>query len=182
MCLTTKKPGRPKKPETVKADRITDMLRNPPAHINPMTIKQHKEVQRALDAMEKARLELISGHSPTMPNELIYAIESVGDRELFEEDDWIVECEQKTIKKYNTLVEAEKSGQQMGGQVTAENALARAKAVWGKNQDLIDKIRRNHSLHSAAGKMQDEWGTRGDGGEKPSVNTIKNWYKKIILL
>jgi hypothetical protein len=68
----------------------------------------------------------------------------------------------------------------MGGQVTADKAMARAKVVWGKNQDLIDKIGRKQTLHSVAGKLHDEWGTRGDGAEKPSLNTIKNWYQKII--
>jgi hypothetical protein len=168
------KKGRPKKPETLEYERRLKMLSNCPKMAGP------DPIQESFDSAEKARLELISGHSPTIPHELIYAIESVGDRELFEEDDWVLACEQKTIKKYSTLVEAEKLGQQIGGQVTAEKAMARAKAVWGKNQDLIDKISRNLTLHSAAEKIQDEWGTRGDGGKKPSVNTIKNWYQKII--
>ena len=130
---------------------------------------------------EKVRKEIIKGHSPTIPDELIYAMESIGDRSLFEADDWIVKCELKIVENYTKLLEAESNGRQRGGEETAKKALTRAETVWAKNQDLIIRIRirLNHSIHSAANKLFEEWGTRGDGGQRPHINTIKNWFKKI---
>lgn len=171
-------PGRPKSAKTLENERIEALLKNP--HIRRMTKQKRKELEKQFAASKEIEKQIYAGHSPTIPHDLILAIESLGDRELFEEDDWIIKSEQKTIEKYSTLVEAEKLGQQMGGQVTAEKAMARAKVVWGKNQDLIDKIGRKQTLHSVAQKLHDEWDTRGDGAEKPSLNTIKNWYQKII--
>ena len=138
-----------------------------------------EDIRHQLDELARIRKEIIKGHSPTIADELIIALESIGDRSLFEEDDWIVKSEQKIIEKYTTLLEAEQNGRQSGGEITAKKALTRAKKVWGNNQDLITKIGRNHSAHSASVKIFDEWDTRGDGGKRPCLNTIQNWYKKI---
>lgn len=171
--------GRPKKPSTLEKERVALMLSNPPTHVHRLTDAQFKEIKHQLDELEKVRKEIIKGHSPTIPDELIYAMESIGDRSLFEADDWIVKCELKIVEKYTKLLEAESNGRQKGGDGTAKKASTRAEAVWANNQDLVFRIGLNHSIHSAANKLFDEWGTRGDGGERPHINTIKNWYKKI---
>ena len=175
----SKQRGRPKSEQTIAREATESWLRNPPPHIKPMTKLERKEAQLILDSLEQQRKIMLSQHIPTIPDELIYAYESVGHRELFEETPEILAGEAKTIEKYNALVEATKRGQKDGGATTAQKAFKRAKAFWDKNPDLFDAMQRPRNANTTAQRIIDNWSSRGDGGEVPSINTIKNWYKLI---
>lgn len=176
-----KKRGRPKSAQTLESERIEAMLRNPPPHIPRMTDQEREELERQSAADKEIERQIYAGHSPTIPHDLILAIESIGDRDLFEETPEILAREQKVISQYNKLVEAEKNGREQGARTTSDKAVLRANAVWGKNQDLADKIGRSLTVHSASKKLLGEWDSRGDGGSKPSVRTAENWYQKFIF-
>ena len=172
--------GRPKSAETLERERIEAMLKNPPSHIKPMTKDKHQEVQHLLDELEQQRKVMLSQHSRTIPDELIYAYESVGHREFFEETPEVLAGEANVIKKYNTLVEATTRGQKDGAAITAQKAHSRANAVWNKNQDLLKRIGSSHSVHSASQKILDEWLSRGDNAKEPSIRSLQNWYQSFI--
>lgn len=176
-----KKRGRPKSAETLESERIKAMLKNLPSHIPRMSNQEHEELERQFAADKEIEIQIYAGHSPTIPHDLILAMESMGDRDLFEETPEILAGEQKVIRQYNKLVEAEKNGRRQGAQTTSDKANLRAKVVWGKNQDLVDKIGRNQTVHSASKRLLDEWNARGDGGPKPSIRTAENWYQKFIF-
>jgi hypothetical protein len=175
------KKGRPKSAETVERERIETMLKNPPAHISRMTDQEREEVQHLLDELEQQQKIMLSQHSRTIPDELIYAYESVGHRELFEETLELLASEAEIIKKYNTLVEDTHKGQKKGAATTAQKANSRANKVWSKNQDLLNRIGRSHSVHSASQKIKDEWLSRGDNGKEPSIRNLQNWYQSFFL-
>lgn len=176
-----KKRGRPKSAQTLESERIEAMLKNLPPHIPRMTDKEREEWERQSAVDKEIEKQIYAGHSPTIPHDLILAIESVGDRELFEETPEILAGEQKVIKQYNKLLQAEKNGREKGTLTTSKKADLRAHAVWEKNQDLIDKIGRNLTVHSASKKLLDEWDSRGDGASKPSIRSVKNWLQKFIF-
>ena len=171
--------GRPKSEKTIAWEATEAMLKNPPAHIARMTEQEREELQKFLDELEQQRKAMVSQHSRTIPNELIYAYESVGHRELFEETPEILAGEAKVIKKYNTLVDATKRGQKDGAVITAQKAHDRAKAFWDKNPDLFLAMGRPRNANTTAQRVIDRWPTFGDGGEVPGINTIKNWYELI---
>lgn len=168
--------GRPKKPETIERAKSEASLKSILAKVPKMTDQECMDVERMLGESKKIEDQIYKRYSPTIPRDLILAVESLGDRELFEEDDLLIESEQKVTDKYNTLIAAEQRGRVNGGQTTSDNAKARATRTWGNNQDLIDKIGRNHSVHSASRTILDQWETRGDGGKKPTIRTIQSWY------
>ncbi len=179
MELEKRKRGRPKKPETLEAERIATMFKNPPEYLNDV---DYQRLEFDSEHNKRIQEELIADYSPTIPDNLIYALASIGTPEFYEsyesyED--AIEIENKIINKYNTLVDAEKNGRITGAEVTSKKSVARAKAVWAKNQDLINKIGPNYSMHRVTTKIYDEWTARGDGGNKPHINTIKNWIKQI---
>ena len=176
-----KKRGRPKNAQTLESERIETILKNLPSHIPRMTDQERLAWERQSAAAKEIERQIYAGHSPIIPHDLILAIESIGDRELFEETPEILAGEQKVISQYNKLDEAEKNGREQGTRKTSDKANLRANTVWGKNQDLFDKIGRNHTVHSASKKLLDEWDSRGDGRSKPSVRTVKNWHQKYIL-
>lgn len=177
----TKKRGRPKSAQTLESERIEAMLKNLPSHIPRMTDQEREVLERQFAANKEIERQIYAGHSPIIPHDLILAIESIGDRELFEETPEILAGEQKVITQYSKLVEAEKNGRGKGTLTTSNKADLRAHAVWGKNQDLVDKIGRNLTVHSASKKLLDEWDSRGDGRSKPSIRTFKNWHQKFIF-
>jgi polyhydroxyalkanoate synthesis regulator phasin len=172
--------GRPKSKQTIAREATDAWLRNPPPHIKPMTKEKREEVQQFLDELEQQRKIMLSQHSRTIPDELIYAYESVGHRELFEETPELLAGEARVIKKYNTLVDDTKKGQKNGAAITAQKAHDRANTVWLKNQDIVKRIGTSHSVHSASQKILDEWVSRGDNGKEPSIRTIQNWYQSFI--
>jgi hypothetical protein len=170
------KRGRPKKPETIEREKSEASLKSILAKVPKMTDQERMVVERMLSESKNIEDQIYKRHSPTIPHDLMLAVESLGDRELFEEDEWLIEREQKVAEKYNALIAAEQRGRVDGGQTTSDNAKARATRTWGKNQELIDKIGRNHSIHSASQTIWDQWETLGDGGKKPTIRTIQNWY------
>ena len=172
--------GRPKSEQTSAREATETMLKNPPAHIPRMTEQEREEVRKFLDELEQQRKIMLSHHSRTIPDELIYDYESVGHRELFEETPELLAGEAKVIKKYNTLVDATKRGQKDGAAITAQKAHSRANAVWIKNQDIVKRIGTSHSVHSASQKILDEWVSRGDNGKEPSIRSLQNWYQSFI--
>lgn len=176
-----KQRGRPKSADTLERERIEAVLKNPPAHIPRITDQEREELKKQFAASKLIEEQIYAGHSPTIPHDLILAMESLGDRELFEEDEWLIKSEQKSIKKYEGLKAAEKNGHQKGAQTTSDKTKVRATTVWGKNQDLISRIGRNLTVHSASQKILDEWDNRGDKGKKPSIRTVQNWHHRFIL-
>ena len=174
-----KQRGRPKSEQTIARETTETWLRNPPSHIKPMTKKKRNEVHKFLDELEHQRKIILSQHSRTIPDELIYSYESVGHRELFEETPELLAGEALVIKKYNSLVEATKQGQKDGAAITAKKAHTRAKAFWDNNPNLFEAMGRPRNANTTAQRIIDNWPNRGDGGKVPSINTIKNWYQLI---
>ena len=116
------KRSRPKSTETVERERIETMLRNPPPYIPRMTDEEREELDRQSAANKRIEEEIYAGYSPTIPHDLILALESIGDRDLFEETPEILAAEQKIIRKYHTLVEAEENGRIKGARTTSDKA------------------------------------------------------------
>ena len=164
--------GRPKNAETLELERIEAMFKNRPAHIKPLTKQERKKIETQLAASKKIEEELIADYGPTIPHRLIFELASLGDESMFGHED-------KVIGRYDKLIAAEKSGQLNGARVTAQKAHGRAKAFWDKNPDLFEAMGRPRNANTTAQRIIDNWSSRGDGGEVPSINTIKNWYKLI---
>lgn len=173
-----KQRGRPKKAETTEREKTEIWLKNLPAHYH-MSTEEREKTQELLDGLEQQQKIMLSQHLQTISNELIYAYESVGHRELFEETPELLAEEAKVVEKYNVIVEATKHGQKEGGVTTAQKAFQRAKPFWDKNPDFFEAMGRPRNANTTAQRIIDNWANRGDGGKVPSINTIKNWYKLI---
>jgi len=177
MNSEKRKRGRPKGSQTLEREKTEALFKNLPAHTK-MSSEEREELEKWLAESKKIEDQIYAGHSPTIPHDLILAVESLGDRGLFEEDDWVRASEHKTIKNYQTLVTAEQEGRTKGTRITSDKSKVRANSVWSKNSDLIGNIGHRLTLHGASQKILDAWATRGDDGKKPSIRTIQNWYNK----
>lgn len=169
MSETKKARGRPKKPETLERERIDLLLKNAPSYLkvkddgftNNIDFEQSKKIEK----------ELIADFPPTVPHELIFAVNS------HHEDP---EDEQKIQDLINKALAAIESGRSKGTSQTKQNAITKAKKLWTKNADLIPRMQRVGYGDMTAKKIIIEWDTRGIGGNPPSINTIKNWFKMFI--
>lgn len=169
----TTKRGRPKSSQTLENERIEALLKNPPPHIRLLTKKEKKLLEESFVASEKIRQRLVDEHSPLIPNKLIYELESIGDESMngFEES---------TLKQYAFYQAMERDAKKTGGQELAEQANIRAAKVWSKNQALAKRISaKKLSLNGGAKIIFQNWESKGDKLEKPSIKTISNWYKRI---
>ena len=170
---TSAKRGRPKNAQTLEKERIEDMLKNPPAHIPPLTKREKQILEQSFETSEKIRQSLLTGHSPLIPNELVYAVESIGDESM-------EGYESATLKQYAVYQAKEREAKSTGGQELAIQADMRAANVWKKNPELAKSIAtKKISLNGAAKIILEHWESKGDKFEKPSIKTIANWYKRI---
>lgn len=167
-----KQRGRQKSAETLAKERIKAMFTNLPAHIPRMSEEKQKEINAKLAASKKIEEALIADYSPTIPNELIFQLASLGDESMYGN-------EEAVLKKYNTSADATRRGQKDGAAVTAQKARDEAMAFWDKNPDFFEAMGRPRNANTTAQRVIDNWANRGDGGKVPSINTIKNWYKLI---
>jgi len=175
--MVTKKPtakrGRPKSAQTLEREKTDAWLKNPPAHLPLLTKGEKQILEQSFEASEKIRQSLLAGHSPLIPNELIYAIESIGDEAM-------EGYEGATLEQYAVYQAKEREAKRTGGQELAIQADKRAANVWGKNPELAKRIAaKKISLNGAAKIILEHWESKGDKFEKPSIKTIANWYKRI---
>lgn len=167
------KRGRPKSAKTLEKERTEAWLKNPPAHILPMTEKDKEWLRVFLKSSEEARKSILEGHSPLIPHSLIYDLESIG-HELLEG------YEQDILDKYEEYKNKEITGRINGADETASQANVMAKRLWTKNSALAKRIQSgNLTLNGASKIIHDDWQHRGTEGSKPSIKTISNWYKRI---
>jgi hypothetical protein len=167
------KRGRPKSKKTLERERTEAWLKNPPAHISPMTEEDKEWLRTFLKSSEEARKSILEGHSPLIPHSLIYDVESIG-HELLEGH------EQAILDKYGEYKNKEMIGRINGAEETATQADVMAERLWAKNSVLAKRIQAgNLSLNGASKIIRDDWKNRGIEGNKPSIRTISNWYKRI---
>jgi hypothetical protein len=165
--------GRPKKQSTLKSDETNELLKQV-ATQHPMSKEESDELNDFLEKSEILRRTLIKQHSPTIPHRLIYEVESLGDESMIPHQD-------KIMKEYLEKADRVRNGRLEGAMSTSDQSQVRANNVWGRNNDLIEKIiGKSCSIHSASQKILDEWDLRGDGKEKPAIRTLENWYHKVV--
>lgn len=166
------KRGRPKSAKTLERERTEAWLKNPPAHIPPMTEEDKEWLRAFLKSSEEARKSILEGHSPLIPHSLIYDLESIG-HELLEG------YEQAILDKYGEYKNKEFVGRVSGSDETASQADVMAKRLWTKNSALVKRIQSgNLTLNGASKIIHDDWENKGVEGSKPSLKTISNWYKR----
>ena len=168
------KRGRPKSKARLEREALDAAFIELPAHIPKMTKKADREMRAQYEESKRYHEDLIAAFSPIIPDRLILEVASIGDETM-------QGFEGPILEKYRTLMASAKNGQLEGAKATLLKAKLRADTVWNKNQDLANKIGYNHTIHSASQKILDEWDSLGDGGEKPSLRTIQNWYQKFIF-
>ena len=167
------KRGRPKSAQTLEREKTEAWLKNPPAHIPPMTEEDKEWVRVFLESSEKARKSILEGHSPLIPHSLIYDLESIG-HELLEG------YEQAILDKYEEYKNKEFIGRVSGSEETASQADTLARRLWAKNSALVKRIQSGNLTPNGAAKIIfDDWENKGIEGGKPSIKTISNWYKRI---
>ncbi len=167
------KRGRPKSAQTLEREKIEAWLKNPPAHIRLLTKKERQLLKDSFEASEKLRQNLLAGHSPLIPNELIYAVESIGDEAM-------EGYESATLKQYASYQAMERDAKRAGGKQLKSKANSKAEHLWKKNSALAKRAENGTlPLNSASENIHKNWGKKGVDGEKPSVKTISNWYKRI---
>jgi hypothetical protein len=167
------KKGRPKSAQTLEREKTEAWLKNPPAHILPMTEEDKEWLRVFLESSEKARKSILEAHSPLIPHSLIYDLESIG-HELLEG------YEQAILNKYEEYKNKELIGRVSGSEETASQADTLARRLWGKNGSLVKRIQSDNLTPNGAAKIIfDDWKNKGIEGGKPSIKTISNWYKRI---
>ena len=175
--MATNKPpakrGRPKSAQTLDKEQTEAWLKNLPSHIPPMTREERQILEQSFEASEKLRQELLAGHSPLIPNELIYAVESIGDEAMEGHEDSI-------LRQYASYQAMERDAKRAGGKQLKSKANSKAEHLWKKNSALAKRVENGTlPLNSASENIHKNWGKKGIDGEKPSVKTISNWYKRI---
>jgi len=168
-----KKRGRPKSQETLEKESTEAWLKNLVAHIPPMAEEEKEWLKLFLESSEKARKSILKGHSPLIPHSLIYDLESIGHE--------LLEGHEKAIfDKHEEYKNKEFIGRASGTHETASKADLMAKRLWTKNSALVKRIQSGNLTPNGASKIIfDEWKNRGIEGNKPSIKTIANWYKRI---
>jgi hypothetical protein len=172
-----KKKGRPKGKLTLEMERQEKMF----AEISkkyPLTKEEREHYETMHKNGEKVRKQILKDYKThkMIPDDHAYTMASLGDESLEGFEDQI-------IAQDNYYKQKIKKSTARGGETLSEEADARAKSVWNKNKDLIERINKKDKklkLHGAATKILNEWAKRGDGQIKPSINSIKNWYHRLI--
>ena len=172
-----KKRGRPKSKLTLEIERQEKMF----AEVSkkyPLT-KEQKDLYEAMEKSgEEARKQILKNFKThkIIPDDHAYTMASLGDESLEGYEDQI-------IAQDNYYKQKIKKSTARGGETLSEEADARAKSLWSINKDLIERINKKDKklkLHGAATMILNEWAKRGDGESKPSINSIKNWYHRLI--
>lgn len=173
----TKKRGRPKNQSTIEKERQDDLL-SELRKLRPITEEEKKFYETMHKNGEEVRQQILKDFKThkMIPDDHAYTMASIGDESLEGYED-------KIIAKDNYYQEKIKSSTARGGETLSFEADRRALSVWDKNRDLIARMNRDTNkltLNGAAGIIRDNWDKRGDGNEKPSENSIKNWYHRLI--
>jgi hypothetical protein len=172
MTTQPKKRGRPKSKQTLEKEATEAWLKNPPPHIKRMTPEEKKLWDEDAAHSEKVRKSLVANYSPLTPYSLVYELESLGDESMFGH-------EQDILDRYEKYKNKEMHGKINGAAETSSQADANAEKLWAKNQALVQRIEKGSlSLHGAAKSIFNDWSNKGIEGEKPTVKTISNWYKR----
>lgn len=167
-----KKRGRPKSQKTLEKERTEAWLKNPPAHIPPMTEEEKQWLREFIKNSEEAQRSILEGHSPLLPHSLIYDLESLGDESMHG-------FEKSILDKYEKYRAKEKVARVNGAEETASQADLRAKRLWHKNSALEKRIQSGNLTPNGASKIiHEDWGSKGIEGTKPTIKTITNWYKR----
>ncbi len=167
------KRGRPKSAKTLERERTEAWLKNPPAHILPMTKEERQWWDDFIKNSEEAQRAILAGHSPLLPHSLIYDLESLGDESMHG-------YEKIILDKFEEYKNKEIAGRINGADETASQADIMAQRLWKKNGDLARRIQSgNLTLNGASKIIHDDWANKGVEGGKPSLKTISNWYKRI---
>jgi hypothetical protein len=168
-----KKRGRPKSQKTLEKEWTEAWLKNPPAHIPPMTEEEKQWRREFIKNSEEAQRSILEGHSPLLPHGLIYDLESLGDESMHG-------FEQSVLDRYGHYRAKEIIARVNGGEETASQADASAMRLWTKNSALVKRIQSGNLTPNGAAKIIfDDWENKGIEGGKPSIKTISNWYKRI---
>jgi len=171
------KPGRPKKPSTLEKERVILLLSNPPAHVRRLTDDQIEKLRASSALVENDRKTLLKRfkfYGRAIPEALIYQLDSI-EHEIYNIDQVA-----KIKKIFNDLTQSINRRRVQGTKTTSENALIRAKAVWSKNEVLVERIaKKTMTINSASIRILENWEDLGDGKQKPSQRTLANWFNKI---
>lgn len=166
-----KKPGRPKSEKTQEKEGIAQVL----ADVKKQPGYKYDGPDIDFDQSDKVEKQILKQFkvSPAITNEQAFAMASVGVESTPGADE-------QTLKDYNDTLNTIHQGQIKGAASTKQKALNKARNLWSKNEDLIQKIKQGRSLDEMATKILKEWDIRGIAGERPHINTIKNLYKIYI--
>ena len=172
MTTPHKKRGRPKSKQTLEREATEAWLRNPPPHIKRMTPEEKKFWEEDAAHSEKVRKSLIADYGLLIPHSLVYELASLGDESMFGH-------EQDVLDRYEKYITKQTEGQLNGAQETAIQADSNAERLWNKNQALVKRIEEGTlSLNGAAKIISNDWLNKGIEGERPTIKTISNWYKR----
>ena len=171
-----KKRGRPKNKLTLEIEEQEKMfakLRNK----HPLTKEQREFYELMEKNGEEVRKQILKDFKThkMIPDDHAYTMASLGDESL-------IGYEDKIISKDNYYQQKIKESTARGGETLAYESDIRAKFIWNKNKDLIQRMNRKEnklSLNGAASMIREDWAKRGDSGRKPSLNSIKNWYQRL---
>jgi hypothetical protein len=169
-----KKRGRPKSKLTLERERQEKMF-SEIRKAHPLT-KEQKEFYETMEINgEEVRKQILKDFKThkIIPDDHAYTMASLGD-------DSLIGYENQIIADDNYYQQKIKESTARGGETLSLEADRRALAVWNKNKDLLARIKNKLTLNGAASIIRDNWDKRGDGGNKPSINSIKNWYQRLI--
>lgn len=169
-----KKRGRPKIQSTIDKENQDKLFSEIRSH-HRLTEEEEKFYEKMLKNGEEVRQQILKDFKThkMIPDDHAYTMASLGDESL-------EGFENKIIAQDNYYQEKIKSSTARGGETLSLEADRRALAVWNKNKDLLARIKNKLTLNGAASIIRDNWDKRGDGGNKPSINSIKNWYQRLI--
>lgn len=172
-----KKRGRPKSKLTLERERQEKMF-SEIRKTHPLTNEQKEFYETMQTNGEEVRKQILKDFKThkMIPDEHAYTMASIGDKSLEGYEDQI-------IAQDNYYKQKIKKSTASGGETLSKEADARAKSLWNNNKDLIERMNKKDKklkLHGAANMILNEWAKRGDGESKPSINSIKNWYHRLI--
>lgn len=169
--MPPKKRGRPKSDKTLQTEEIDKLFNNAPPHLK-VHAEELKKQEEFIKFIQDYLKKLHADFSPTMPHCVIENLASISD-------DSMEGFEKEILDAYYKFENKLADGQRLGGNATANTANERAQKVWEKNSDLARRIMsKNLTVNGASKKIFDEWVSRGDKEAKPSIRTIRNWYKR----
>jgi hypothetical protein len=172
-----KKRGRPKSKLTLERERQEKMF-SEIRKAHPLT-KEQKEFYETMEINgEEVRKQILKDFKThkIIPDDHAYTMASLGD-------DSLIGYENQIIADDNYYQQKIKESTARGGEILSLEADKRALTVWDKNRDLLARMNRatnKLTLNGATGIILDNWDKRGDGSKKPSENSIKNWYHRLI--